>query len=323
MVVAKAAALLLAGLLAVQAGSPPPPSGAEADGSEEPSIERRLRAVESRLDRLEGRCEAQEKLRRTVESMQEELRRLSRRQRATEGASAESCTRSEGTYAGRREILVAVGGVALRFLEIEPPAEPIAIGLSEERARELLREVQGHSEAPILPWIFRSVPAVSARVPPFFLQDRLIDPRLFARFTGGARADEVSFDQARRFIAELNARCSGRARFELPSEAQFVAAARLVYDPLAHGLAPCSAVRKAGSAVELTQLLGHTWQLTRSFCVPLGADHPIDCEADFHVRKGGAETSTDPLECMPEYRSAAPPDVAQKETSFRLVLVDG
>ena len=168
------------------------------------------------------------------------------------------------------------------------------------------------------------MPAVARPVEPFLLQDRLIDPALYAELLGNAGADAcaVSYRETERFLTELNDRCAGRAAFALPTEEQFVAAARLVYDPAANGLKPCAALRRPPPGFPVAELLGHAWQLTRSACAPL-ADGPRDlCTEGTFVRKGGETASTNPLECIPEFRSATPTDVAQPGPSFRLVLVE-
>ena len=88
------------------------------------------------------------------------------------------------------------------------------------------------------------------------------------------------------------------------------------------GLKPCAALRRPPPGFPVAELLGHAWQLTRSACAPL-ADGPRDlCPEGTFVRKGGETASTNPLECIPEFRSATPTDVAQPGTSFRLVLVE-
>ena len=304
------------------------PKQAARDAAE--PVERRLGELEARLAAVErgasgldeiGRLRKDhEELVAKLEALDTELRR---RVDALETSAKRRCVRVDGTFDGRDEVLVAVGDGVLRFLRVRPPTEPLMIGLSEERAGELYREAQEGVAVPLLPWIYRSVPAVSRTVGAFLLQDRLIDPRFYAEVMAGADAREVSVEQANRFLTELNTRCTGVAEFALPSEEEFVAAARLVYDPAANGLKPCAALRRVGASLQLTQLLGHAWQLTRSPCQPF-SENPCDrCPEGTYVRKGGAETSASALECLPEYRSAAPPDLAQPGTSFRLVLVGG
>jgi hypothetical protein len=199
----------------------------------------------------------------------------------------------------------------------------VTIGLSEAKADEFLAEAQAHSSHEIFPHILLAVPEAVREVKPFLLQDRLIDPQLYSRLTRGQDAGRVAFQEVERFIVDLNARCIGRAKFSLPTEEQFVAAAQWLYDPVANGLKPCESVRVQDRQFEVTELLGQSWQLTRSPCKPFSVPPRTTCP-DFpsYIRKGGAASSTDQLECIPEYRSPAPVDVNQKETSFRLVLAE-
>lgn len=255
-------------------------------------------------------------------TLEQGLGRIEARLDALEKTLRLGCRRSEDVYGGRREVMISIGGKVLRFLEIRAPGAPVVIGLDEEKAAEWLQQVQKSSEQPILPRIFRSVPAVARAVSDFFFQDRPIDPGLYADLTGGADAQRVSYQDARRFIEKLNVLCAGRARFDLPTEEQFLVAALLLYDPLVRGLKPCSALTEAGPDRQLAGLLGNVWQLTRSPCLPFGEGTVDPCPEGSYVRKGGTAGSANPLDCLPQYRSAAPESVAQSETSFRLVLVE-
>lgn len=282
-------------------------------------IERRLTAIEKTLKDLDALIRGQETLRRDMEALRkdllEELRELNETRKV-------SCTRSGGSYGGRGEVIVSVGERALRFLQIRPPSNPVAIGLTEEQAAGLLRQVQQDSKDPVLPRVFRSVPAVAREVADFYLQDRLVAPELYALLAAGGDARRVSYGEAERFVAELNGLCAGTARFALPTEEQFVVAARMLYDPIVDGLKPCPALTGSGADVQLTELLGNVWQLTRSLCEPFAEGGVDPCPEGSYVRKGGTAASVNPLECLPEYRSAAPDSVAQKDTSLRLVLVE-
>jgi hypothetical protein len=233
-----------------------------------------------------------------------------------------SCARLEDRHQGNDEVMIAVAGSVLRFLKVKPRESAVPIGLSEAKAGEFLAEAQAQDDKPIFPHVYLAVPEALREVEPFFLQDRLIDPFLYSRLTGDKDAKRVSYQDVTRFIADLNARCSGRAKFALPTEEQFVAAAQRIYDPVANGLKPCETLRKEDLRSSITELFGSAWQLTSSPCRPFGDPPKMSCPDDSYVRKGGAPSSTNPLECMPEYRSPAPADVNQKETSFRLALVE-
>jgi len=98
---------------------------------------------------------------------------------------------------------------------------------------------------------------------------------------------------------------------------------RLVYDPVVNGLKPCAALRRSGDTLQIADLFGHLWQLTGSSCKPFGRGSDSSCPDEGFVRKGGTAGSRNPLECMPEYRSAIPGDLELKDTALRLVLLDG
>jgi len=237
-------------------------------------------------------------------------------------APAAACTRHESTYDGRKEVMLTVDGFVLRFLLVRPVQEKLNIGLTEKKATEFLQEMQ-QTDPTTPPIIFRSVSTAESKVKPFLLQDRLIDPALYQRLLGeGAEARKVSHDEVSRFIEILNQRCEGQGRFDLPSEEELVVAARKLYNPAELGLKPCAAVAGFGADMQLAELLGNGWQLTRSRCEPFGRKPAQSCESDGYVRKGGTASSTNWLECIPEYRITAPPNVRQKDTSFRLVLIE-
>lgn len=292
---------------------------APAPGLDPVAISRRLERIEERLYAIEGPSglagviQGQRELGGKIDDLGRGL---------AERAESSRCLRSDGTYGTRREVMVSVGGTVLRFLEIPGPAEPVAVGLAEEKAKELLREAQQGVEDPIYPHLFLAVPAVTRAVTAFFLQDRLIDPGLYTRLTGGGDARRVAHRDARRFIDQLNSACDGIARLALPTEEQLVTAAHLLYNPVQNGLKPCPAVADAGPEIGLADLLGHAWHLTSSPCEPFGDGMAPSCDQGSFIRKGGAASSENPLECLPEYRSTAPENVPQQETSFRLVLVE-
>lgn len=233
-----------------------------------------------------------------------------------------SCYRIDDRYQGNDEVTIVVSGFVLRFLKVKPRERVIAIGLAETKAKELLAEVQAQTDKPVFPHIYLAVPEALRVVQPFFLQDRLIDPLLYSHLTNGKEVNRVSYQDVSRFIAALNTRCTGRATFDLPSEEQFVAAAHHIYDPVVNGLKPCETLRNEDVRSGITELFGYVWQLTRSPCKPFSESPKMSCPEGSYVRKGGAASSTTPLECMPEYRSPAPSDVNQNVTSFRLVLVE-
>jgi len=323
--------------------SPPPASPPtqqvakpqEAPDTSDPKIRPAVAKLNDRVDELEKTLKDQ---RRSVQNLQEELGNLRStggrdlekqlkeildRLRALEEAQKSSCFRIDDRYKGQEEVLIAVAGGVLRFVKIKPRSSTVAIGLSEAKANELLAAAQAESKHEIFPHILLSVPEAVREVKPFFLQDRLIDPQLYSRLTNGKNANRVAYQDVQRFIADLNSRCNGRAQFVLPSEEQFVAAAQELYDPVANGLKPCEALRDQDRRFEVTELFSHAWQLTRSLCVPFSDPPRTACpDGSSYIRKGGAASSTDRLECMPEYRGLAPFDVNQQETSFRLALAE-
>jgi hypothetical protein len=307
---------------------PPDPSSTRSrrsnhlPGLDPVSISRRLERIEERLHAIERSpklarlAEGQSNLEAKIDGLRHELN--------DESTASDRllCLRSDGSYDGRQEVILHVGGAALRFLEIRPPTEPVVVGLTEQRAQELLQEAQQGIDDPIYPHLFLSVPEVSRTVTPYFLQDRLIDPGLYRRITGRNDARRVSHREARQFIDRINKACAGVARLALPTEEQLVAAGHVLYNPVENGLKPCSAVAAGGGRFGLTELLGHAWHLTSTPCEPFGDGTVPSCDEGSYIRKGGTASSENPLECIPEYRSTAPENVAQKDTSFRLVLVE-
>lgn len=286
----------------------------------EKTLAEQKRAMEELKKALEARGVADRKIEKRLDTLETDL---IEKLRTLEEAQKSSCYRTDDRYQGQEEVTIAVAGSVLRFLRVKPRASPVPIGLSEARAGELLAQAQVQSSKKIFPHIYLAVPEAQREVGPFFLQDRLIDAGLYSRLTDGKDAARVSYQDVSRFIAELNSRCSGRANFALPTEEQFVAAAHRFYDPAANGLKPCEELRKEDLRSGLTELFGHAWQLTRSLCQPFSDPPRTSCpDGSAYIRKGGAASSTNPLECLPEYRSPSPFDVHQQETSFRLALAD-
>lgn len=281
----------------------------------------------SNLKELEKTIDEQKKL---IQSLRQDLdklgvadQELEKKLKALQEAQKNSCIRIEDSFKGREEVMIAVGGSILRFLHVRPQSDKIPIGLSEAKAGEFLAEAQAESSTKIFPHIYLAVPEAVREVRPFFLQDRLIDGDMYSRLTGGKNADRVSYEDVSRFIEDLNTRCEGRAKFALPTEEQFVAVAHEIYQPLAVGLKPCELLRREDKLFPFAELLGHSWQLTRSLCQPFSDPPKMTCADNrSYIRKGGAASSANSLECMPEFRSSAPFDVQQKETSFRLALAD-
>lgn len=300
--------------------SAPPASG----GKGKPAAPEK---ANSNLKELEKTISEQKKL---IQSLRQDLdklgvadKELEKKLKALEEAQKKSCIRIEDNFKGREEVMIAVGGSILRFLHVRPQSDKIPIGLSEAKAGEFLAEAQAESNTKIFPHIYLAVPEAVREVRPFFLQDRLIDGDMYRRLTGGKDAGRVSYEDVSRFIEDLNTRCEGRAKFALPTEEQFVAVAHESYQPLVVGLKPCELLRHEDRLFPFAELLGHSWQLTSSRCQPFSDPPKMTCADNrSYIRKGGASSSANPLECMPEFRSSAPFDVQQKETSFRLALAD-
>lgn len=232
------------------------------------------------------------------------------------------CQRFDTKIDERRETVVLVGGRLLRFVEIAPPGGEVELGLTEERTTEWFRKVQNTIPEPMLPKLFLSVGEVHRTVAPFLIQDRLIDPPLYSELTGGKDPTRISLKEAYAFLRELNSRCKNAVQFTLPTEEQWLAAAREAYNPEMEGLRSCEDLRKAGKTQLVQQLFGRSWQLTLSPCVPFARDEGGSCDESSLIRKGGTASSPHALECLPEYRSAIPADVSAPESSFRLVLLE-
>ncbi len=235
------------------------------------------------------------------------------------------CQRSDHTYEGAPEVLVSIHDTMLRFIRIEPRGEEVVIGYEEEQARAFYDQARQDTTQSIQPWIFRSVPAVSRRIEPFFIQERLIEPELYSTILEDGDARRVSFKDVELFISRLNELCMGQARFALPSEEEFVEVAKQFYLPAERGMRTCKAMQWAGflsKTVSVSRMLGHYWQLTRSPCEPFADSADVRCEPETYVKKGGSHASQSALECLPEYRAEASYDVAQVNTTFRLVLVE-
>lgn len=319
------------GKIQISASNPPsdpkpvdPPADPGGDKGKPAASDNR---VNGRLKDLEKVVDEQKKL---VEDLRQEVKalgaadqELEKKLKALQEAQKNSCIRIEDSFKGREEVMIAVGGSILRFLHVRPQSDKISIGLSEAKAGEFLAEAQAESKTKIFPHIYLAVPEAVREVRPFFLQDRLIDGDMYARLTGEKNADRVSYEDVSRFIEDLNTRCEGRAKFALPTEEQFVAVAHEIYQPLVVGLKLCELLRHEDKLFPFAELLGHSWQLTRTLCQPFSDPPKMTCADDrSYIRKGGAASSANPLECMPEFRSSAPFDVQQKETSFRLALAD-
>ncbi len=293
-------------------------------------IDERLMAIDQRLatlSTLETLARAHTTLEQKIDDLRQDflqqsnLEKTHRKSKREQKAEKMSCLRRDGSFGGRPEVMVSVDGTVLRFLEVRPSTGSVVIGLSEDQATEMMQQVQNATQEAILPRIFLSVPAETRDVREFYLQDRLIDDELYHRVTDGD-AHRVSYREARSFVEDLNRACSGIARFALPTEAQFVVAAQMLYNPVVNGLKPCSALTRIGADLQLTELLGNFWQLTKSKCQAFAEDSVASCPERSYIRKGGTADSTNSLECVPEYRSAAPESVLQKDTSFRLVLAE-
>jgi hypothetical protein len=284
-------------------------------------LERAVKAVEAKTQALEEERKLRVAMDAEIERRLEALRQeLTAKIGALEQAQKNACVRQDGRLGERPEVLIAVAGGVLRFLEVKPASSLVALGLSQAKADEWLEEEAARTGQRLFPGhLYRAVPERTANVEPFFLQDRLIDSGLYSRILGSRNARRVAYDDARRFVVELNRRCQGKARFDLPSEEQFVAAAHRTYRPLEQGLMDCAMVAERSG--EITQLFGDAWQLTRSPCSSFSANSRTSCDRDTYIRKGGSPSSRDNrLECLPEYRHPGPADIELPETSFRLVL---
>lgn len=271
-----------------------------------------------------------EPLRRAISDVQQQIERLRQEflkelktLRKPGKQRRASCFRVAGKHGSRDEVMVAVEGSVLRFLRIPAPPS-VAIGLSEEAADELHKNVQSGSPDPVVPRIFLSVGDVTREVGDFYIQDRLIPNDLYARITEGKSSQRVSYNEARGFIDKVNRICSGRAQFDLPTEEQFLTTARMLYDPVNNGLKPCASLTDFGNQIQVHGLLGNLWQLTKSPCQSFPGQDPAgaSCPQDSYIRKGGTAGSENPLECVPEYRSGSAAEVSQKDTTFRLVLIE-
>ncbi len=260
--------------------------------------------------RLEELARGQAQIRRDVDRLQQQLDGL---------GSQSACSRFESESLGQREVVIAVAGSFLRFVEIEP-TQPVSVGLSQSEASRLYHQAQEQSVHPLMPWIFRSVPKVERKLDSFLLQDRVIRSTMFQELGAKGLYNAVSYGSALELLRSLNLRCRNVAQFDLPTEEQFVAAAKKIYQPSVEGLQPCATLLDRGAQLHLYQLLGHTWQLTRSLCVPFRSDIEADCPEGSYIRKGGAMESDNPLECIPEYRGVASHDTPNYNTSLRLVL---
>lgn len=231
------------------------------------------------------------------------------------------CRRWDTLLEGDREVTVLVANEILRFVEVAPPDRVIHLGISEEQAAQWFRQVQGESTEAIVPRLSRSIGTLRREVPPFLLADRLVPSRLYSELTRGRPSDRVSPRDADAFLRALNERCRGVVAFRLPSEEQWLAAAREIYDP-GQGVRSCASLRAAERKAHIRQLFGYRWQLTSSPCEPFTRDAADPCDPTERVRKGGTASSSHSLECLPEYRSTVPLDIASSETSIRLALIE-
>ncbi len=301
----------------------PRASSAAAGGDGIEMIVKRLERIEQQLERMQRAPRAGRTtngggtaaIERRFDALLLDLRAEIRREvRGT-------CAAFEGSFDGRREVVVAVAGSSLRFLEVKAPRQPVVVGLAEDQAAALYRQAQERVTEALVPTVYRAVPAITRDVGSFLLQDRLVLPALRVRLGFGKEPARVSLREAEGVIEVLNQLCMGRARFALPTEEQMLVAARAVYDPRNTLLQPCSEVASLSQRQGFVDLIASRWQLTRSRCNAFGGPTVDACPPNTFVIKGGTSHSRNALECIPEYRDAVPPGVAARDTALRLVLL--
>lgn len=259
--------------------------------------------------------------------------------------SVPECSLTQNDSSTKEESVkeVFVKGHLLQFVKIDS-GNIENMALSEEQAtffyRKALQMLPPNS-TPVPPFIFKAVSDETKfrTVPIFWIQVAPVEPELYGEivpFKSGSDNEmvrdgslyKISYQNARDFMEELNKLCEGKAKFDLPTEKQFVYLAKKIYDPVKDYqenkkalLKPCHEL----SNLEISgvkYLLGYRWQLTKSKCEQFGdsSDPTRECNNRMYVKKGGTATSKNANECMPEYRAEASPRIRQPNTTFRLIL---
>jgi len=220
----------------------------------------------------------------------------------------------------------------LEFIKIERPSPAtIDIGIRTKIADDFYKKANEMCKKcpPLLPDIYKSATAKAAIkvVPAFWIQKNTIDDHLFKDLVPQGISGQVSYTDAKKFIEKLNSWAQKRFHFKLPVEKQFVHLARKFYNPLTtNDLRACEDLSRMDTT-PINQLFGFKWQLTGSLCMPLEvgndvADSTSECSdsGNTYIKKGGARSSKNPLECLPEFRAETNKDIGDPDTTFRLVV---
>ncbi len=210
----------------------------------------------------------------------------------------------------------------LEFAKIE--AGSVNIALKEREAMVFHRKAQQMLPSRLLyPFILKSVSEKERPklVTTFWIQVAPINPAFYSQIVPNALPDRVSLQDAKIFIGKLNKRCQGVAKFDLPTEQQFVYLAKSIYNPVkTRKLAPCHTLSQLTTENGVKQLLGYKWQLTNTKCEPLNANPIMACDDKMYIKKGGTTESKNATECLPEYRAESSPQIREPKTTFRLVF---
>jgi len=228
------------------------------------------------------------------------------------------------------------GQHTLQFVKIETTEanNVINIALTKAQADDFFakaKELQPKSSnTPLVPFIFHAISENSALttkvIRTFWIQKEPINSGLYKTIISNGSSDRVSYNDAIEVINQLNEWCKDKAKFELPKEEQFVYLARNLYNPVETGnLKTCKELReKSNTDHKVKNLLGYQWQLTNSRCQIFDNTLSIfpKCNEQAYVKKGGSNEPKDATECMPEYRAESTPDMAEPNTTFRLILLE-
>jgi hypothetical protein len=215
----------------------------------------------------------------------------------------------------------------LRFIRIRRPNKFLDIGLRDKDAQTFYQQAVnlqkgGSVKAPILPLIYysESKEPTYRIIRDFWIQSETIDSELYKEIIPDGKVDEISYNDAQKFIDTLNKWCGRKAKFDLPNEYQFVHFARKLYNPVKDGkLKTCSQLRQDLPNI-LMKLFGYRWQLTKSQCRQFDDSNSIKCGDNMYVKKGGDIDSNFATECMPEYRAESLPHARELNTTIRLVF---
>jgi hypothetical protein len=218
----------------------------------------------------------------------------------------------------------------LKFIKIKRSNQSLDIGLREavvesfyKQATTMLEGERGGGPDRPLIYLSQSKEPTFKIKSDFWIQTETIDSELYKEIIPDGKVDEISYNDAKKFIDTLNKWCKGKPKFDLPDEYEFVHLARQFYNPVKDGqLKKCSQLREEAPN-RFSKIFGYKWQLTKSKCQSFNDEtiKSIKFRENTYVKKGGSIKSGFATECMPEYRAESLPYARELNTTIRLVFI--